>query len=517
MVPFHHGLILKFEFVIFLQILLFPQLSYQQNMGSTWIIGFDNNQISDPKFGMTTLDFSVQPIKQTYLHNDFHAKVDLINTSICDKFGKLILFTEGLNLYGGNFEIIENGEDLNPGEVRNDFSPEYYPTAYNHILLPCPGHDDQYVLLHFSVSYNKDPGDQIRSVVADKFLFTSIYREKLLSKFKVLEKNKLLLAGNFNESHLAYCRHANGRDWWIVFEKYNSNKHFIYLLDPSGIKLYAQQEIGIVGGKYDWSGNSIFSPDGTMYIKYCFDYGIQVFNFDRCSGTLSNSIHLKAFVDPGHKEASIAVSSNSRFLYINDYSRVWQYDLEQINVPGFIDTIGFWDGYFIKDILTTGFYQMALADDGKIYLSCHSGNIYLHCIDQSNEKGLASNFKLRNIILESWMVGGLPIMPNYQLGPVSNSVCDSLSYVAKHDWTITFKIYPNPTTDEIYFSNADTTLFPDLIIDIYDGLGKKVKSQTLQSSTSQLPISLIDLPEALYFIHVSDYTGNTVNRIIVKL
>ncbi|MGB5023809.1 MAG: T9SS type A sorting domain-containing protein [Saprospiraceae bacterium] len=517
MVPFHHGLILKFGFVIFLQILLFPQLSYQQNMGSTWIIGFDNNQISDPKFGMTTLDFSEQPLKQTYMHNEYHASSGFINTSISEIKGKILLFTDGLNIYGRNLDIIENGEELNPGEVRNDFSSAFYPVAYNHILLPRPGYDDQYVLFHFSVSYNRDPGDQIRSVVADKFLLTSIYKDKLLDDFKVGEKNNLILAGNFNNSHLAYCRHANGRDWWLVFEKYNSNKHYIYLLDPSGIKLYAEQEIGIIGGKYDWSGNSIFSPDGTMYIKYCFDYGIQLFNFDRCSGSLSNSIQLKTYVNPELKEASIAVSSNSRFLYINDYTRIWQYDLDQINVPGFIDTIGFWDGYFIKDVLTTGFYQMALADDGKIYLSCHSGNIYLHCIDKPNEKGLASDFKLRNIILECWMAGGLPIMPNYQLGPVNNSVCDSLSYLAKHDWTNTFKIYPNPTTDEIYFSNADTTLFPDLIIDIYDGLGKKVKSQTLQTSTSQLPISLIDLPAALYFMHVSDYKGRTVNRKIVKL
>ena len=96
MVPFHHGLILKFGFVIFLQILLFPQLSYQQNMGSTWIIGFDNNQISDPKFGMTTLDFSEQPLKQTYMHNEYHSSSGFINTSISDIKGKILLFTDKL-------------------------------------------------------------------------------------------------------------------------------------------------------------------------------------------------------------------------------------------------------------------------------------------------------------------------------------------------------------------------------------------------------------------------------------
>lgn len=86
-----------------------------------------------------------------------------------------------------------------------------------------------------------------------------------------------------------------------------------------------------------------------------------------------------------------------------------------------------------------------------------------------------------------------------------------------HDWTTTFKVYPNPTSDEIYFNNKDTTLFPDLSIEIYDGLGKRVKSQILRSSISQVPVSMVDLPDAIYFLHVSDYKGRTVTRKIVKL
>lgn len=517
MAKIHQSFMLKYGFIIVWQILLWPHIAYQQNLGSSWIIGFDNNQITDPKFGITILDFNVQPIKQTYFSNDFHAKTDLINTSICNEFGKLVLFTEGLNLYGGDLAVIENGADLNPGEVRNDFYPEYYPAAYNHILLPIPGQEAKYILIHMSLVYNRDPGDYIRSVIADKLLVSVIERSNLSNKFKVVEKNKLILSENFNECHLAYCRHANGRDWWLIVERYNSNRHFIFLLDPSGMHLHTTQDIGVAGGRYDWSGNSIFSPDGTKFIKYCFDYGIQVFDFDRCTGKLSNSIQMKTFVTPELKEASIAVSPNSRFLYLNDYTRIWQYDLENINMPGFLDTIGFWDGYFFKDVLTTGFYQMALADNGKIYLSCHSGNIYLHCINNPNEKGLSSNFKLRNLILESWMAGGLPIMPNYQLGPVSNSVCDSLSFLARHDWTATFKFYPNPASDAIYISNADTTLFPDLIIEIYDSIGKKVRTETIQSNSSQRPVSIGDLPAALYFIQIKDYYGRFVGRKLVKL
>ena len=39
----------------------------------------------------------------------------------------------------------------------------------------------------------------------------------------------------------------------------------------------------------------------------------------------------------------------------------------------------------------------------------------------------------------------------------------------------------------------------------------------LQISTLQAPFFLVDLPGAMYFIHVSDYNGRTVTRKIVKL
>jgi len=508
---------IKLRFIIILLISFLPIEAFLQNQSKAWVVGYDNNDKKNPKFGITYLDFSGEIVKLNYFENFNYSKTFFLNTSISNQFGDLILFSDGLNLYGNDFAVIENGNDLNPGEVRNDFNPEYYPAAYNHILLPRPGYENEYVLFHISLSYNRDPGEQIRSVKADKMLFSAIKMDSLSSNFKVYEKNILILSEDLNISHLAYCRHANGRDWWLIVERYNSNRHFIFLLDPSGMHLHTTQDIGVTGGSYDWSGNSIFSPDGTKFIKYCFDYGIQVFDFDRCTGTLSNSMQMKTFVNHEIKLASIAVSPNSRFLYLNDYSRIWQYDLEKINMPGCIDTIGFWDGYFFQDVFTTGFYQMALADDGKIYLSCYSSNIYLHVINNPNERGIASNFKLRGLILESWMVGGLPIMPNYQLGPVSNSVCDSLSFLAKHDWTVTFKLYPNPATDEIYFSNADTTLFPDLIIDIYDSLGKKVRTETIQSNSSQRPVSISDLPAALYFIQIKDYYGRFVGRKLVKL
>ncbi len=507
--------LIPFNFIIYL--LLIANFAIAQNQSMVWIVGYDNNALVNPKHGIVELTFNANTSLQKYFSNSNYSKTDLINTSICNAKGELILFTEGLNLYGTDFSIIENGDGLNPGKVRDDFSPEFYPVAYSHILLPYPGSSDYYRLLHISISYNPNPSDPYRSVVGDKFLMTTIKKNQVSNKYRVESKNELILAENLHKSHMAYCRHANGRDWWLVIEKYGLNRHYIYLIDPTGIHLHATQDIGKHGGIYDWSGNSIFSPDGTKFIKYSFDYGIQVFDFDRCTGKLSNAKQFPTYVNPSFKEASIAVSPNSRYLYINDYSRIWQYDLYESEKNAFVDTVGHWDGYFYRDLFTTGFYQMALANDGKIYLSCHSGNIYLHVINHPNERGLSSNVELRKIELEAWMVGGLPIMPNYALGPVINSECDSLSQWSNHDWTKTIKLYPNPITDELYLSSTDSSYFPELYLELFDFNGKQVRS--FQSAHNQLnhKISLVDLPAAWYCLRISDLKGKSISKNLIKI
>lgn len=65
---------------------------------------------------------------------------------------------------------------------------------------------------------------------------------------------------------LSACKHANGKDWWVIVLEYNTNKYHRYLLNKDGIK-----EIGVqaVGDKdANGVGISVFSPDGTKYARH---------------------------------------------------------------------------------------------------------------------------------------------------------------------------------------------------------------------------------------------------------
>ncbi|MBK8451056.1 MAG: T9SS type A sorting domain-containing protein [Saprospiraceae bacterium] len=351
-----------------------------------------------------------------------------------------------------------------------------------------------------TLDYIKDSSDTIRSFKAIKLLYTKIFVDGLTKKGKVLIKNETILTGEFVNSHLAYCKHANGRDWWIVVEEYNSSKHLIFLLSKNGIKLHSTQDIGSSGGLYDWSGNSIFSPDGGKFIKYAYDYFIQIFDFDRCMGKFSNPIILQNSNLLNYKESSIAISPDSRFLYVSNYNRIWQFDLYSSDISKSIDTIGYWDGFLFDTIFSTAFYQLALADDDKIYLSCYSSNIFLHRINNPNGKGVNCNFKLRDIELPAWMIGGLPIMPNFKLGEVSGSNCDSLTSNRDFNPIKSFIISPNPANGELKIVNLNSGNSEALKIEVLDISAKVKISRILFPYQNQWNFDLSFLSPGLYFI-----------------
>lgn len=229
------------------------------------------------------------------------------------------------------------------------------------------------------------------------FKITKIKGATYQNRDTVCFKDSIVSNGDFVEIHMACTKHANGRDWWIIIEDYLTNNHRIFLFDPSGIHLYRTQQIGEIADSLDATGNSNFTPDGSKFIKYLRGYQIQVFDFDRCSGILSNAKTINNELALNSDFCYLAISSNSRFLYFNCDSLIWQYDLYANDLKQTETLVGVWDGFYFKDQLSTAFNQMSLAEDGKIYVSCRSSTNLIHVINNPNEKGLNCNFILRGL------------------------------------------------------------------------------------------------------------------------
>jgi hypothetical protein len=121
---------------------IFSQTKYD----NIWILGYDPN-IPDQKFGGTLFDFSDFPPVLEYFEMPIGNE---IQSSICNREGKLLFYTNGCSIVNNNHKIMMKGDSLNYGdiyEVKCGASLDY-PTWQGEITLPLPENDSLYYLFH---------------------------------------------------------------------------------------------------------------------------------------------------------------------------------------------------------------------------------------------------------------------------------------------------------------------------------------------------------------------------------
>ncbi|MFK7810645.1 MAG: PKD domain-containing protein, partial [Saprospiraceae bacterium] len=159
------------------------------------------------------------------------------------------------------------------------------------------------------------------------------------------------------------------------------------------------------------------------------DINIDLYEFDRCTGLLNNHLQIKEeeIGVPG----GVAFSPSGQFMYIAVWDKILQFDLTVVDIAASRDTVAIYDGFveWITPTLSnpTRFYNMQNGPDGKIYISCpNTSSRYLHVIDEPDSAGIACNFLQHHIELPSFNNHGLPNFPNYRLGALEGSPCDTL-------------------------------------------------------------------------------------------
>jgi hypothetical protein len=69
---------------------------------------------------------------------------------------------------------------------------------------------------------------------------------------------------------------------------------------------------------------------------------------------------------------------------------------------------------------------MQLGPDGKIYAACASGVKSFHVIHNPDEKGLNCDYQQHGVALPTYNAFSIPSFPNFRLGPLDGSSCDTL-------------------------------------------------------------------------------------------
>jgi hypothetical protein len=421
-------------------------------------------------------------------------------SSICNRWGQLQLYSDNHRIWNASHQLVENINSI------HSWIPEgsgvWSTVANGTMILPYPGDslDRYFALWNMDHQINYGPLTLQYSVV-DRYGGTT--GTGILLHQGLPERP---LGNTTIQEGLTAIKHANGRDWWIICRKgmWNSDTIISMLFTPRGIEAVnyftAPNSYGIVV-------NMRASNDGTLLSETVLEsHDVNLYKFNRCSGELfyRSTLHSDGLYPYG-----MAFAPGGKMLYVASGSippRLFQLIIKE-------DTIYSATRIFYSSGLKA-ITQLSLGPDGRIYcVHKRSENVYnnpeldtfshhLGVIQYPDEEGMACQYNPHGIHLNGHIFFGigLPNHPNYDLGPLRGSICDSLpdpviasvpAQVPAPGFAVT--LYPNPAADVLMIRSAGGMLSE---LSIYNSLGRLVWRS--DAATLHQPIAVGEWPVGLY-------------------
>ncbi len=443
-------------------------------------------------------------------------KMGANNAEISDREGNLLFYTNGCRVIDSTHQIMMGGDSISYGDAWEKFCHDEwgsgYPTFRNTIALPDPGNEQGYYLLHKRGEW----GDGT-AVYAPEVYYSYIDMEGNGGKGRVTERNKIIFStSNLVHGYMTACKHSNGKDWWVIQMERDTNLYFKIRISSDTITVDSQS-IGPRFVQDSNPGQAVFSPDGSKYILYNPANEALIYDFDRETGELSN-LHQVEVQDSGYFYG-VAVSSNSRYLYLSALFDLYQVDLGADDMQSSLTHIDHIDGF--KDPISFSYFNFSqLAPDCKIYIVSGTTNNHLHVINKPNEKGKACDFRQHSLFLPKRNKNfSIPNFPHFRID--EEQICDStLTMIPRAFWVadkIDVSIYPNPVRDNmtLRFSSPVTK---EMSYTLYDIQGRQVKSGRLPMLKEEVNIDIGDKKSGLYMLQITGERGELLwgGKVVVE-
>ncbi len=426
------------------------------------------------------------------------------NGQFCDSAGNILFYSNGIYISNANDDTMLNGSGLNPSDYTTAHSLYGLHIPQANLVIPIPGDPTKYYLFH-------ETSDDRFNTYATFYLYYSIIDMTLDGGLGgVVQKNTVLLHDSFVEGELTACKHANGRDWWLISHKWQSDTSFRFLITTNGIQ--GPWVDDLITWRNNYFGQVVFSPDGSKYVYY-EPYGdLDIWDFDRCTGVFSNLIHVD--INDSMGAGGAAFSKNGKHLYVSSVNYVYQFDMQATDVPGSMMTVAVYDGFFNGSGFPTQFYQMLLAPDDKIYINSPSGVYDYHVINYPDSAGLACDIQQHAIHLPGYSVS-LPNHPNYFLGAENGSVCDSLTNEVPtiSSSVQSFNLFPNPARSILYITQTNKDLIKS--ISIFNSIGQKqIINYSSIKNGEYMEVNVSSLSSGIYFLKMMSDKQKVVKRFV---
>ena len=438
------------------------------------------------------------------------------SASISDDMGNLLFYTDGEYVWNRDHEIMPNGCCL---DIDQYWEIGSSVTQGAHIIQR-PSHINEYYIFILSVnglSY---------SVVDLSFDAGS---------GDIVLKNSTLIDHPLTEQ-MTSVKHANGRNWWLFVHKKGiepdaSNLFYKLLLTPDTITIETQ-EVGFsrMGNNF---GQMIFSQDGSK-MAIADTNCLEIYSFDRCEGLLEQLYFIPNADIALEKLYGCAFSPDGNKLYVStegliEHSKLFQYCFNcndpfpatKTLIYELISDVNF-------DVYEYTIGQIQLAANAKLYFTTSytifpnfiysEETMNLNVINFPDVEGVSCDVDSNSI----WLGGrrslyGLPNYPNYNLGPLTDSECDTIiTGIIDPIKSHTIDIYPNPTIGILNIEFSDPFIPQTIIITDISGT-ILIKEEISEKSGVPFNFDIENLKPGIYLISVSNNHGQIYHDKIVKL
>lgn len=426
-------------------------------------------------------------------------RVDEGTSAISDRYGNLLMYSDGLGVYNRNHQLMPNGGGLLGNQS----------TTQSGLIIPAPDDPNLYYVMSLAqlggpngISYST-VDMQLDGELGD---VTAVKNVPLITP--VTEK-------------MVAVRHSNGTDVWVILHGWRNDLFYSFLITCGGIQtqpVVSQASPVFAPGTGALASNNALgqmaaSPDGTMLATGHYLSGfVHIYNFDAATGQITNRMSFQGRAEPPNNFIStngiygVSFSPNSRFLYTlcgfcgSKYS---QFDLQAGG--GLAAAV-----QASQDVITTRQSALQLGPDGRLY-SAESNASFLHVVPQPNSPGFAGNYIANAVSLgfRSNRVGGLPGFVTNYFEPGDDEI-EGDSIVCPGTDTVVYSMPQSSCTDSMVWKyvGPGTVLWEQdnqisiafglpvgrtdsLMVDRYSSCGKT--SDTLLIQIARIPNNPIDL------------------------
>ena len=392
-----------FKAVFFNLAMILPFLqSTGQDVRDHWVLG-DSRHLLFTDTGLTFLDYV-----------PFYSYDAASNIS--SHSGELLFSANMNSAYNKHFSVMFNGDSLFNGGVASG------TWAQGVLIVPVPG--DSSTTLYYLL-YARQEGGTLSTLA---YSLVDMSLDSGLGGIVAGVKNVPLYEIYFSEQ-LQAIRHGNGRDWWILGRGLlptadaQAQDILVFLATSDTVTL----ESVFSGGTMSKNrGEMAASPRGDRFAVASISGVVELFDFDRCTGLVSNPRLL--LTASGNYGASFSPSGDMLYVARASGARLVQVDLTDSDTV-LVNVISGFMGP-LNDI-----GHLELGPDGKIYVAQTSPGpgdtlrtMYLGVIHQPDLSGPLCQYDTFGV----WLGGlryeaySLPNHANYTLGAWENSPCDTI-------------------------------------------------------------------------------------------